>query len=328
MVLASLTNNVISKIKTYFSNMNWRNTLLFLLFLVLAAVFWMMLFFQRDIEATYKIPVKYTNIPDDVVFDHTLPKEIEIRVGDKGSEIFRYAFKRRDSIDIDVQKYHNERINNLQGTELMQLIRQKLFKSSTLSAYYPANISLSVSKLQQKKLSVLFDGEITTGRNNLVAEEYVIDPLSVTAYGSDAQLSELENAATEFTQFNNLKATSQFQIKIKPVEGVKFVPDAVEIYIPILEYTERKFEIPIAVRNVPNGIDVKFFPSYTEVSFSVTLDDYRKISQEDFKVELDYRSFHNNEDGRVELELTSQPESVRNSRLSTISVEFLLEKEN
>ena len=328
MALAAVTNNVISKIKTYFSNMNWRNTLLYFLFLILAAIFWMMLFFQRDIEATYKIPVKYLNVPDDVVFDTTLPKEIEIRVGDKGSEIFRYVFKQKDSIEIDVHKYQSERINNLQGTELMQLIRQKLFKSSTLTAYYPANISLNVSKLQQKKLKVVFDGEITTGRNNLVPDVYTIEPLTVTAYGSEAQLSELENAVTEFSQFNNLKATSQFQIKIKSVEGVKFVPDVADIYIPILEYTERKFEIPVTVRNVPKGIDVKFFPSFTDVSFSVTLDDYRKISQEDFKIELDYRKFHNNENGRVELELTEQPESVRNSRLSTTSVEFLLEKEN
>lgn len=308
--------------------MNWRNTLLFLLFLILAAIFWMMLFFQNDIEATYKIPVKYSNVPNDVVFDHPLPQDIEIRVGDKGSEIFRYTFLLRDSLDIDVQKYHNERVNNLQGTELMQLIRQKLFKSSTLTAYYPSHISLDVSKLHQKTLQVVFDGEIATGRSNLIADEYTIEPKTVIAYGSKTQLEEIENAPTEYSLFNNLKATSLFQVNIKPVEGVKFVPKAVDIYIPINEYTERKFEIPVTVINVPGGIDVKFFPSSTDVSFSVTLEDYKRISQDDFAIVLDYNSFYKNENGRVELSLTTEPESIRNAKLSTQSVEFLLEKGN
>ena len=305
MVFSSFINNVFTKTKAYFSGMNWRNTLLFLLFLILAAIFWMMLFFQNDIEATYKIPVKYSNVPNDVVFDHPLPQDIEIRVGDKGSEIFRYTFLLRDSLDIDVQKYHNERVNNLQGTELMQLIRQKLFKSSTLTAYYPSHISLDVSKLHQKTLQVVFDGEIATGRSNLIADEYTIEPKTVIAYGSKTQLEEIENAPTEYSLFNNLKATSLFQVNIKPVEGVKFVPKAVDIYIPINEYTERKFEIPITVINVPGGIDVKFFPSSTDVSFSVTLEDYKRISQDDFAIVLDYNSFYKNENGRVELSLTT-----------------------
>lgn len=328
MVFSSFINNVFTKTKAYFSGMNWRNTLLFLLFLILAAIFWMMLFFQNDIEATYKIPVKYSNVPNDVVFDHPLPQDIEIRVGDKGSEIFRYTFLLRDSLDIDVQKYHNERVNNLQGTELMQLIRQKLFKSSTLTAYYPSHISLDVSKLHQKTLQVVFDGEIATGRSNLIADEYTIEPKTVIAYGSKTQLEEIENAPTEYSLFNNLKATSLFQVNIKPVEGVKFVPKAVDIYIPINEYTERKFEIPVTVINVPGGIDVKFFPSSTDVSFSVTLEDYKRISQDDFAIVLDYNSFYKNENGRVELSLTTEPESIRNAKLSTQSVEFLLEKGN
>ena len=267
-------------------------------------------------------------MPNDVVFDHPLPQDLEIRVGDKGSEIFRYTFLLRDSLDIDVQKYHSERINNLQGTELMQLIRQKLFKSSTLTAYYPSHISLDVSKLHQKSLDVVFDGEIATGRSNLVADDYTIEPKKVVAYGSKAQLEEIENALTEYSLFNNLKATSLFQIKIKPIEGIKFVPSTVDIYIPINEYTERKFEIPITVKNVPEGIDVKFFPSSTDVSFSVTLEEYKKISQDDFAVLLDYNTFHQNENGRVELILTTEPASVINTKLSTQSVEFLLEKGN
>lgn len=311
--------------RSFFSNVNWKNTLVFLGFLVLAFIFWLMLFFQRDIEATYRLPLKYTNIPHDVVFDNPLPANIEVRLGDKGSEIFRYTFFLNDSIEIDIAKYKEESVNNLQGSELTQLIRTQLSQSTDLRAYYPVNISLATSRLEKKELNVVFDGVISTSRSNLIADSATFIPETVTAYGSKTQLAELSAATTEYTLFNNLKATSQLIVRINPVAGVKFVPEQVEIYIPVLEFTERKFEVPITVRNTPDNIDVKFFPSQTEVSFSVTLEEYKKIAPEDFKVELDYRKFHNNENGRVELDLTQSPPVIRNVKLSPSSVEFLLE---
>ncbi|MEA4950801.1 MAG: hypothetical protein VB068_14335, partial [Petrimonas sp.] len=73
------------------------------------------------------------------------------------------------------------------------------------------------------------------------------------------------------------------------------------------------------------NIDVKFFPSQTEVSFSVTLEEYKKIAPEDFEVELDYKKFFKNETGRVDLELSKSPPAIRNVKLSPSSIEFLLE---
>ena len=114
-------------------------------------------------------------------------------------------------------------------------------------------------------------------------------------------------------------------IKINKVEGVKFIPSQVDIYIPIEEYTERTFEIPITAIHVPSKLDVKFFPSRANVTFSVTLEEYKKIAAEDFAIELDYRKFHTNEDGRVTLELTKIPSTIINPRISPASVEFLFE---
>ena len=312
----------------YFSNINWRSTLLFLMFFVLAAIFWMMLFFQKDVEINYKIPIKYINIPEDVVFDSALPESIDTRLADKGSELLGYMLFGNDSIVIDVAEYHNNRIHNLQGTELMQLINQKLQKSSTLKTYYPVNISLNVSKLESKKVDVVFDGEITTGRTNLIPDEYEIEPRQITVYGSAEQLSEIHEVQTKHTVLSNLKATSQFEVELAPIEGLRLSPKVVDLFIPVLEYTERKFDVPVTVKNTPANLDVKFFPSNIEVSFSVTLEDYKKISEEDFAIELDYNSFYQNENGRATLELTQSPASIKNPKLSPTEIDFLLEKNN
>lgn len=300
--------------------------LFFMLFMILAFIFWLMLFFQKEnVEGTYRVPLKYTNVPEDVVFDNELPEFIEVTVADKGSEIFKLDVIRRDSLEIDVATLTEGGTTVLQGDQYRQLILSRLSPSSAIRGYYPMNISLATSKLKSKQLMVIFDGEITTSRANLVVDSVLFIPETITAYGSKELLDQLKNAVTEYTIFKNLKSTSQLPIRINPVEGVKFSPDQVEAFIPIEEYTERGFEVPIVATHLPKDLDVKFFPSKVNVTFSVTLEEYKKIDPEDFEITLDYRKFHDNEDGRVEIELTKSPSTVVNPRLSPTSVEFLFE---
>lgn len=312
--------------KAFFSTIPWKNVLAFLFFLLLAFIFWLMLFFQKEnVESTYRIPLKYTSIPDDVVFDNPLPSFLEVSVADNGGQIFLLDLRQKDSIEINITEITEGGNTMLQGDQYRQLIRGRLFPSTTIRGYYPMSISLASSKLQSKELPVTFDGEITTNRANLVADSATFIPETVMAYGSQQSLNELKNAVTEYTIFKNLKATSQLPVNINHVEGIKFVPSQVEIYIPVEEFTERTFEIPITAVHVPKKLDVKFFPSRANVTFSITLEEYKKIVPEDFSIQLDYRKFNSNEDGRVELELTHTPASVVNARISPASVEFLFE---
>lgn len=314
------------KIKDYFSTFPWKNMFSFLFFLIMAFIFWLMLFFQKEnVEGTYRFALKYTNIPEDVVFNNPLPQFIDISISDNGSEIFKLDITKKDSLEIDVSEITEGGTNILQGEEFRQLLSSQFATSTRIRGYYPMTVSLATSKLESKELKVTFDGEITTSRANLMADSIIFIPASVMAYGSKESLSNLNTAITEYTIFKNINATSQLPITIYPVEGVKFSPTEVDIYIPVVEYTEQSFEIPIKATHLPRNLDVKFFPSRATVSFSVTLDAYREITPEDFAIELDYRSFRENENGRVELIVTKKPGSIVDPKISPTSVEFLFE---
>ena len=106
------------KAEAYFSTFPWKNLLFFLLFLMLAFIFWLMLFFQKEnVEGTYRMPLKYTNIPDDVVFDNPLPEFIEISVSDNGVGIFMLDIKKRDSLEIN--------IGDLEGISLFDILPRR-----------------------------------------------------------------------------------------------------------------------------------------------------------------------------------------------------------
>ena len=293
------------------------------MFLILAFIFWLLIFFQKKTEGNFQIPLKYINIPEDEVFVNQMPQHIDIRINDLGSSLFNYYFfKRKDSLVIDVEKAQKENNDKLY---LNQLIRTKLSSSTDLIGFTPAIIRFETAKLQSKTVPVVFDGEMRTGGGHLVVDSISIIPSEVQIFGTGEQLRNISEVTTEYSVFENLKATSQLKAKLKKIEGVKFNPNEIEVYIPIHEFTERQFEIPITVSNQPEDTDIKFFPSKVNVTFAVTLDDYKKIIPEDFEIEINYNDLKNKEGDQVELELTESPTSIKNPHISPRMVEFLFE---
>jgi len=319
------SNEIRQQSKAFFSAFPWKNLLLFSAFLLLAFVFWIMLFFQREnVEGRFIVPLQFVNLAHDEVFNTTPPDFIEVFFRDEGANIFRYTLSRRDTIVIDVANFRERGVTAIQGPELQYLIG-RIFPTGHPFMPNPVSISLETSQLENRELAVVFDGEMLTNRANLVVDSVFFTPATIRAYGSEQALENLEVAATEFLVFRNLRASSQFSIRINPVEGVRFIPDEVEIHIPIKEFTERSIEVPITAINVPDNLSVKFFPARVTASFSVTLENYRHVSADDLEIELDYYDFYANEDGRVSLQLTRQSGMITNVRLSPASVEFLFE---
>ncbi len=330
MSLQSIFNNSWDKLQTFFSEIDWSKVLPFFLFLILAFFFWLLLFFDRKDEGSYRIPIKYVNIPKQEVFVETMPNQINLKIKDFGRELLKYKFKmlmKRDSLHIDVTEAQKNNETKLEGNQLTQLIRNKIFANTEIIGYLPASISVRTSKLDSKTVPVVFDGEKRTSANYLVIDTISIIPNEVTISSANKNLlSSITEVATEYTVFENLEATSQLPAKLKPIEGVTIQPNQVDIYIPIYEFTERDFEIPIVATDSPEGYNVKFFPSKVRVTFSVTLDDYKKISPDDFEIKLDYNTLRDIEGDLVELKLSKFPPSIKNPHLSPGVAEFLFEQ--
>ncbi len=322
-IISKFFDNVLSVL----SNIEWGKVVPFFLFLILAFIFWLLIFFQRNAEGDYRIPLKYVNIPEEEIFVSQMPQHIDLRIRDLGSGLFNYYFfKKRDSLVINVGEAQKNNEVKLQGNQLTQLIRTKLSVNTQLIGYAPASIILETAKLQSKTVPVVFDGEMRTSGGHLIVDSVSIIPNEVKIYGSGEQLRNISEVITEYSVFENLKATSQLSTKIKKIEGVKIIPNEVDLYIPILEYTERQFEIPITVSNQPADTDIKFFPSKVNVTFAVTLDDYKKIVPENFEIKINYNDLKVKEGDQVELQLTEAPTSIKNPQISPRVVEFLFER--
>ena len=119
--------------------------------------------------------------------------------------------------------------------------------------------------------------------------------------------------------------TTTFTAPLKPVSGALFDSDEVQVSIIAQQYTEKSLEVPITGVNFPDNITLKAFPSKAVIAVWVKMSEYDKVVDADFEVVVDYNDIAGHESSKAMLRIYSQPANVRNVRLQTRTVDYLME---
>lgn len=318
---------ILQEVRSFFKKIQWRKILTFLFFVLLALSFWLMQVWRQKFDGDLNIPVKYINVPDSIIFENELPSNIQARIRDDGSAIFRYYFtKGKDSIVVDVReivKSTQERAIKDQVFE--QLVKEKLFNTTELLGYTPARLSYIYAILHQKKLPVIYDGYVSLASGYLLDGELTLQPDSVMAYGSYAALDTLRYAHTEDDTLKDVTSKRKILVSMRETKGVKYTPNLVELTIPADEFNEKNVEVPVVCVNLPQNLTIKFFPSSVKIPFFVGLKRYNDITAEDFKVVVNYDDIKDFREISIPVRVTESPEYVQTKLPVPSEVEFVLE---
>lgn len=324
---------ICTKVSEFLSRLNRRKVLTFSFFLLLAISFRFFLMSQTSREISFSIPLKYTDVPDSLFFESTFPRTIDVKVEDKEWALFRTFIlgsifrSRPDSLAVDVRKYLSDGLQDISGSRLLNLIKPNLPSGVNIQSYMPQSISLKNRELSSKKVSVIFDGDVTTKENHFLSGDIILIPDSVTVYGSEEDLKKVSVASTIHDSFENLSEDKEKELAIAPEGGVRFSPSKVIVSVPIAEFVRKELSIPVTCSSLPEQIGVKFFPNFVSVSFDVSLKDLSGIGPEDFVVDLAYTDLVQEDDGVIAVRLIKSPTYIRNIAIEPSSVEFILEKQ-
>jgi hypothetical protein len=145
-------------------------------------------------------------------------------------------------------------------------------------------------------------------------------------YGSRAALDTLHYAYTISDTLTHIKSCKSVKVKVNPVQGVKYVPDEVELNIPADEFTLKKVEVPVVCANLPNNLNIKFFPSSVTIPFYVGLKRFDNITSDNFRITIDYNDIKNLKDMSIPVQITENPDYIRIQIPVPAEVEFVLEQ--
>ena len=318
--------HIISKIKDFLLSKSSREVFTFLFFLLIAALFWLEQTLDREYEIEVKVPLKLKNVPENIVITSDFPENLTVTLRDKGNTLLNYQLtKRFYPINIDFAEHQNRRHHvSLLSNFYNKSILAQLANSTSVSAIKPDTIDYYYSEGKSKKVPVRLQGKVTPGQQYYISDT-IFNPSQVTVYAPQGALDTIQVAYTNYFEDTQIEDTLHRRVELVGSKGVKFVPDVVELILPVDIYTEKSVEVPIEGVNFPAGKALRAFPSKVKVTFHVGLTKYLDIKPEDFHVLVSYEALRKLEGEKYQVKLKKMPKGISQVRIYPAQIDFLIE---
>ena len=171
--------------------------------------------------------------------------------------------------------------------------------------------------------NVIFDFEEMYG----LSGEPVLTPDSVTVYGSRESLDKLTCLMASRQTIPHIRKSGNYKIHIdnswKKYSDLRFSCETVSIYIPVDDFVEMSFSIPITAVSDDNAHRVNLYPSEATVNFWVPKKEYTMIKKDDFKIVANYNTGSGD---MLPLTIGSFPSNIRIKSIEPSQVQYIIIK--
>lgn len=297
----------------------------FLLFLAITFFFWWSQTMNQDFQAEIKVPVKVADIPDEVRMTVPPVSQISVSLSGKGLALRKSGrIGGRNVLSVSNSDFNmNQGRASVSTGKLKESLSAFLPTSVTVSSITPDSLVYQYMLQRNVMLPVEFDGT-TESQDQFFLERIVFEPDSIIAsiLVSDTAGHHARAVAGQIV----LSADTIVKtVSIRPEQDVLFGADEVKMTVISQQYTEKSIEVPIVGVHFPDYISLKSFPSKAVVTAWVKMSEYDKVTASDFQVVVDYNDIAGSDASKARLRIFSQPANVRNVRLQTRSVDYLME---
>lgn len=318
----------VRQIRNFLLSTKSREFLIFLFFVFVSLCFWFLQTMNDTYQTEFKIPVRLKNVPKEVVMTSELPKEIRVKVEDRGTVLLNYMLGRTFfPLTFDFEDYQEKgSYVRIPQEEVLKKITTQLNNSTQLLSVYPDTLDFIYSKGVAKKVPVAVGGEVSAGRQYYVSEIRVI-PDSVVVYAPQGVLNTVLTAYTQPFHWTNVTDTLRKHLNLQKLHGVKFVPSSVDVMACVDMYSEKTFEVPVVGIGFPQGKVLRTFPSKVQVTCQVGLKNFKSVKASDFLVGVSYADVLDNKSEKLTLTLRRYPDAATHIRINPLSVDYLIEQQ-
>lgn len=315
------------KIRDFLLSDKSREFLIFLFFFVIAGGFWLIQTLNNDYEAEFSIPVRLKDVPNNVVLTSEPPSELRIKVKDKGTVLLNYMLgKSFFPVNLDFDDYDGR--NNhvrIYASEFEKKIQSQLNVSTRLLSIHPDTLEYIYATGQSKRIPVKLMGKVSAAPQYYLSDT-LYSPDSVLVYAPEDILDTIVIAYTQGLAVENIADTLKQRVSLARIRGAKFVPNVIDITLPVDIYTEKTVEVPLHGVNFPPDKVLRAFPSKVQITFQVGLSRFSKIGADDFMVNVSYEELLKLGSDKYTVKLKTIPYGVSHVRISPEQVDFLIEQ--
>lgn len=322
-----IAQHIRTALRNCFSKIWNKQFLIFLFFVMLSTSFWLFQTLSETYEREFVIPLEMRNVPGNVVITTDLPKNLHIRLRDKGVTLLTYYYgKDLPSLSVDYSQYSNPSGHvRILTSELLKQLSDRLLPGTQLVGVRPDTLEFYYNYGLNKRVPVRLQGNIRPATGYYLSQMR-LSPDSVTVYAAKNLLDTITAAYLKPVYMDDIKDTLRQKLTIQTVRGAKFTPSAVSLDLYTDRLVEKTVQVPIQWVNFPASKVLRTFPSKVSITFQVGMGLYRHITADKFVLVVKYEDLLNNTTNKCRLSLQTIPEGVRRVRIEPQEVEYVIEE--
>lgn len=302
-----------------------RSILLYLMFVVISAVFWCFLTFNRDVKLDIKVPVKIS-MPSNVHLLSRVPDTLTVTVNDRGYRFFSFLFQQAPTLTLHFSDYNDGNgYFKVDQSHLRKALAGVLNKQANIVSVLPENINIKFTDLPGKKVPVKTDIVVEPREDYTLYGALIQSQDSVLVFSDAKTLNEINEVFTYHVEELEMTDTLRRKVMIAPINGAVIEPRAIDIMVPIEKLKSQTRSVKIAVRNAPPGLKMLLFPSDVEVTYRSPAS--RANDEGGITAVVDYNSVDfNSTSNKVKVQIGEVPAAYQDVKFSHDSVEYIIEK--
>lgn len=311
---------------------NNQRLVIFVICLFIATILWFLNALSKNYTTEIAYPVKYVNMPKNKFIINEPPRKLQLRVNAHGFTLLRYKLRLAFSpIVLNISELMEENkvasgsFYNIQSGSILDNISRQISSEINILNIRPPTLQLAFDSLESRFVPVGTNLDIQyLSRFNQSGNIQII-PSFAEITGPRAVVEQIDTIFTQRRQFKNIKSNIEKEIALEIPDKITVDPRKVLVIIPIDEFTEKSFTIPLVIKSLPPDLKVRLFPQEAEVSFSIGLKQFTDITLDTFSLYVDWEESGN---GVLNLpvRINDIPDGIKSLKISPSHVEYLIER--
>ena len=306
------TRKIQAKVTAALKSSRGQNVMLYLLFVAVAFVFWVFLSLDTELQ----------DVPDSVTVIGQIPPSIGVSVKGKDSQLLRFLWGKLSPVRLKWQENAEDGAIVVNHQKLDSRMREYFGNGVQIVSCRPDSLHVPYTSQPGVKVKLMIHADVRPNLQYIISGPIMASTDSVTLYSVTDLPHSLKFVSTEPLVKSGLKDTTRYEVKVKPIAGVRIIPDVVTVTVPVEPLIMRNRSILIEVENLPECVNMITFPSKVEISYLVPMSSYN----DDYPVKA-YVDFHGAKPSKKKLGVTlsSMPGVYHNVSFTPDSVEYIIE---
>jgi YbbR domain-containing protein len=294
--------------------------------LVLAAVAWLFTNLSNPYNFTVKRVISYKNIPQKRAFHSLQSDTVAVTVSGTG---WQMLFSKMDdgskTVSVNLQSLENKNYIALSPQIKQLAISDELHEVIALN---PDTLYFDFMNRTVKRVPIKLISDIKYQKQFAQSNNSIIKPAYVTLDGPSNRIDKITEWQTDSLTGDNVNETIRSKVNLQnPNEGnITIYPKAVDVIVPVDEYTEKTLQIPVKLLNNNNYYNVKVFPQKVKVTFLTSLKRYTETDEDFFEADADLNLWKNQGYTTLPVKLIRVPPFCRIINVSPPNIDFIIKK--